>query len=260
MVEPSEEDASLPPSMIAPSAPQATTPDVVKEADRGRHWLDFVTAGFAFLAALGSISAAAVGFFQWDVYRRQLAVMLSEQRPWVRADPVIDGDFFYAKGLGATLPFHFDLTNVGHAPAFGVKTRSTLYTPQKANEDIRATWKAVCRSEQDQTGIAKGFGFVLFPGETARSDKDSLGAFTLLTDESIEASMKASGSGGLNLFIFGCVSYLIAGEEKRHTTGFLYSLRAFKVGGLVLAFDPHERFPGKEIHLESSQLSSEMTD
>src|SRR5579863_1266274 len=37
-------------------------------ANQGRkHWLEYATAGFAFVAALGSISAVIVGYWQWGI-------------------------------------------------------------------------------------------------------------------------------------------------------------------------------------------------
>jgi hypothetical protein len=40
-----------------------------------KDWLEYATAGFALIAALGSISAAAVGYWQWGVMNGQLTQM-----------------------------------------------------------------------------------------------------------------------------------------------------------------------------------------
>jgi hypothetical protein len=40
-----------------------------------KHWLEYATAGFAFLAAIGSISSVVVSSWQWGAMRAQLTVM-----------------------------------------------------------------------------------------------------------------------------------------------------------------------------------------
>lgn len=42
---------------------------------QNKHWLEYATAGFALIAALGSISAAVVGFWQWGIMNGQLFEM-----------------------------------------------------------------------------------------------------------------------------------------------------------------------------------------
>ena len=44
------------------------------------HWLEYATAAFAFVAAIGSASSVVVGYWQWSTMRGQLIAMQSDQR------------------------------------------------------------------------------------------------------------------------------------------------------------------------------------
>jgi hypothetical protein len=45
----------------------------------GKHWLEYATAAFALVAAIGSISAGVVGYFQWSVMGGQLSEMKAQR-------------------------------------------------------------------------------------------------------------------------------------------------------------------------------------
>jgi hypothetical protein len=47
--------------------------------------------------------------------------MALQARPWIKADLANDGDFVFQSGIGYFTPFHLNLTNIGHLPAFDVQ-------------------------------------------------------------------------------------------------------------------------------------------
>jgi hypothetical protein len=53
----------------------------VRDGSERKHWLEYATGGFALVAAIGSVSAALVGYWQWGVLSGQLSAMRLEQRP-----------------------------------------------------------------------------------------------------------------------------------------------------------------------------------
>jgi hypothetical protein len=46
--------------------------------DNRKHWLEYATAGFALIAAVGAISSVIVGLIQYGVYTRQAQIMKSQ--------------------------------------------------------------------------------------------------------------------------------------------------------------------------------------
>jgi hypothetical protein len=59
---------------------------------------------------------------QVGVMQNQLAVMVADQRPWIKIEATIAGPLTFFESAGfADMPMHFILTNVGHSPAFNVR-------------------------------------------------------------------------------------------------------------------------------------------
>lgn len=255
-----EDDANMVPEAGETQPLRAKAEKKLDDGER-KHWLEYATGAFALVAAIGSVSAALVGYWQWNVLSGQLSVMRAEQRPWIKAEPVLDGDFQFIEGLGDTFPFHFNLTNVGHAPAFNVQTSAFLYAPKKANEDIRATWKERCELLKNSSKIGSGDGFVLLPGETAPSNKNTLSEPGFWVGDLKEA-INASGHGGnLDMRIMGCVVYSIGGEKTYHQTGFNYTLETLdeKLNAWNVGINPYSTIQMRDIHLRSIYSSSDMT-
>lgn len=84
---------------------------------------------FALALTVATILNAFIANRQWIAANGQLNAMRDQARAWIKASPIKDGDITYINGIGLSFPFHFDLTNVGHLPAFNVETLSILYTP-----------------------------------------------------------------------------------------------------------------------------------
>ncbi len=143
-------------------------------ADR---WVDLL-----FTAALttATIVNSCTSVRQLGLASGQLSVMRDQQRAWIKADLLTEGSLQYINGIGVSFPFRFSLTNVGHYPAFNVRTLAFLYTPQAANEDVFAVWKKRCADWKTETDVNKTAGFVILPGENTPSDK-----FTSLSRNSL---------------------------------------------------------------------------
>jgi hypothetical protein len=76
---------------------------------------------------------------QTKILANQLTFSQTLERAWIKADLIFDGDLQYVKGIGKTFPFHLQLTNVGHTPAYNVRSIAFLYTPVTSTEDIFGT-------------------------------------------------------------------------------------------------------------------------
>jgi hypothetical protein len=259
-------DESREPPTAAPAPPPATplpAPPPAVPIRPEKHFLDYAAAIFAFVAAIGAISSVVVGYWQWDVYSGQLSVMRAEHRAWVKADPIIDTDFIPIKDFLSAFGFHFDLTNVGHAPALNVRTLALLYSQQSENEDLRTVWKEKCKAFEAESDIEKASGFVLLPGETAPSNKDTLSSPGLSIEMIRKTlSLKPNGGGNIQVSIIGCVDYLIEGDKKHHQTGIFYSLwnQNKENGAWNFGINPKERIAARDIHLVAIHFASDMTN
>jgi hypothetical protein len=215
---------------------------------------------FALALTVATIANVCIANRQWSAANGQLAVMRDQARAWIKADLIFDGDFQYIKGLGASFPFHFQLFNVGHSPAYNVRTTAFLYTPATSTEDIFATWKSRCDRWKKESDFSKSSGFVMLPGDTDPSNKDTMG-FQMLGDQFIGPSIASGDSGGrIRIWIMGCVDYFIDESGTHHQTGILYSLQTFnKDGAAYSGMDPYETLPAKAIHPMAAHFSTGMT-
>ena len=215
---------------------------------------------FALALTLATIANVWVANRQWSAANGQLAVMRDQSRAWIKADLIFDGDFQYTKGIGALFPFHLQLFNVGHSPAYNVRTTAFLYTPATLTEDIFATWKSRCEGWKKESDVSKSSGFVMLPGEETPSNKDTMGIPTLGNELIDSAIASPESKGRIRIWIMGCVDYFIDESGTHHQTGILYSLHTFnKDGSLNVGLNPYENLSTKAIHPIPAYFSSGMT-
>ena len=84
-----------------------------------KHWLEYATASFALVAALGSISSGVVGYWQWSVMSGQLAVMQADQRPYIKLTEKISQPAFVSTTDNDTgqVWWNVEYANVGKSSA-----------------------------------------------------------------------------------------------------------------------------------------------
>ncbi len=122
-----------------------------------RHWLDYATAVFALVAALGSISAVVVGVLQWIVMGGQQSIMQADHRPWVSAFPInIVGNLTHSEA-GLQITMQFTLKNTGHSPSRAV---FVSFTPSLGGSGQEITHKVCTDSENSMLKLN------IFPGDT----------------------------------------------------------------------------------------------
>jgi hypothetical protein len=207
------------------------------------HWIEVLLTVALIGVGVGQIMIylhqAIIMDTQANIASRQLSLSESIERPWIKASIVKDGDLTYVSGVGVTFPFHFDLTNVGHLPAFNVQTLSLLYTPQKG-EDVMAVWRKRCDDWKRQSDAITTAGTVLFPGQTSPSNETAIGSIPTIFYKDIDRVVQSGDSGGrIIIFIIGCVDYIIAGSRTHHQTGIFYKLGTQGPYGWSGTFDPH---------------------
>jgi hypothetical protein len=142
-----------------------------------KHWLEYLTASFAFVAALGSVSAVVVGYWQWDSMNGQLDVMRDDKRPWLR--PNIDvkelrlSDWAGDKHIFARLVF--ELKNHGESPATNINI-STSVSPHPGNnrhDILNADQKVMCQQAKTSAIANPIGGQTVFPGESSKIESGS---------------------------------------------------------------------------------------
>jgi hypothetical protein len=216
----------------------------------------------ALAAAITLATAVNVGVtaLQWGVARGQLTVMRVDQRAWIKAPIRIDGDLTYNSDIGLSLPFHFDLTNIGHAPAFNVRTLAFLYTPQDDNEDYTKVWKTRCEDFKRGSDEIKAYGAVIFPAETAPSNDAERGAVSVLSNNLVNQGILATKSTHIRLFIIGCIDYTIDNTREHHQTGFFYRIRTIpkETGVWNIFIDAHVGLNREDIIPIPLDFTSEM--
>jgi hypothetical protein len=99
------------------------------------------------------------------------------------------------------------------------------------------------------------------PGESAPSNKDTLGEPSFYKDF-ISPAITASGhGGGIDMKIMGCVLYSIVGEQTYRQTGFVYSLVTLDktLNAWNTTVDPYVGIKREDVHLVPIYSSSDMT-
>jgi hypothetical protein len=186
--------------------------------------------------------------------------MILQERPGIKADLVIDGEFVFEPGFGYYAPFHLNLANIGHLPAFDVRSGVYPYTPQKEGEDVIDVWRERCRAMDKESDAIPTLGTVLFPEEKARSDRDSPARSGILSVEQVDNGLRFSGHGDrFDLRIMGCVVYTDS-TGTRYQTGINYSIWTINPNGAWnIGINPHERVPSAGVIPIMFHISGGMT-
>ena len=196
-----------------------------------------------FMKAQTSISTA-----QTYISAEQTKLVSIQTRPWIKADLVIDGDFFFQEVVGYYAPFHLNLTNIGHSPAFDVRTGVAPYVPQKKGEDMLAVWRERCEANRKISDTVPHFGTVLFPDEQGRIDRDTPARMGIIGVEQVDNGLKSSEvTDRFDLRLMGCISYTDANGTV-YQTGVNYSVWTRNPNGAWnVGINPYERIPANEI-------------
>ncbi len=180
----------------------------IEKADK--HWLDYTTAGFAFIAAFGSICAVVVGDWQWDAMNHQLGVMREQSRPWIKttisfARPIRFSEWDHNRWIH--VPLRFDLKNFGSAPATNARivTIVSPYPGNAAKQTLDATQEAACKQARETADGDKIGGVAIFPGEPTSVETGGGTGGLYKTDQPIIFS------------ITGCIDYTYADDRHGQT-------------------------------------------
>ena len=181
---------------------------------------------------------------QLEITKSQTNLMALQARPWIKADLAVDGDFVFQPGIGYLTPFHLNLINIGHLPAFDVQSAVYPYVPQKEGEDMIAVWRERCEAVDKTSAAVPTFGTVLFPEEKVRSDRDTPARSGVLSVDQVNNGLRFSGRGDtFDLRIMGCVKYTDS-TGARYQTGINYSIWTINPNGAWnIGINPHERIP-----------------
>jgi hypothetical protein len=139
-----QSDANFPRIEAAPTSDEEDQPEAAPhrgDANQDKkHWLEYATAGFALVAALGSISAVIVGYWQWGIMDKQASIAATQNNISIESQRALFvlKDLRFAYGDPILYQSSHDLVivlrNVGRhassigtmktAPVFGVRSKS----------------------------------------------------------------------------------------------------------------------------------------
>ena len=212
-----------------------------KERDK-KHWLDYMTAGFALVAAIGSISAAFVGLLQWSVMSGQLESMRLDQRAWISFTMEIKDDLRF-DDAGAEVGITLQLHDTGRVPATKVVPMLSLYPeePGKSVGDISR--------EPFCAGIGKSqLEQVVFPGE---AKPFPVQATTKGWTPNNESKHGRAITHPVQLIISGCIRYQSGADPTLHCTGiFAMLMPTLMWDNNPFVLDPTKRdYVPTELHL-----------
>jgi hypothetical protein len=92
----------------------------------------------------------------------QLKAMQAEQRPWIKIETSVFGDFNITRGWG-TIPVAFKLHNIGKSPAFNIGFIAQHFILADGHTDLFGAQKTLCeqaRKSRKQTSA----GFLMHAG------------------------------------------------------------------------------------------------
>ncbi|SFK63724.1 hypothetical protein [Methylocapsa palsarum] len=229
-----------------------------------QNWAQCITVVVGSLALIGAFVSASLSYRafkeaqrQANAAQEQVGIMREQERAWVSAAIVIDGDYTFLPYLGGTLRFHLTLKNVGHTPAFNTRTSIRLYAPQSKGDDIITTLKEACEHLRSQPDL---LSVVLFPDEITRSDIFNPELSYMVTVDQIVNHIKISHNGdNISLFILGCVDYTI--NDEHHETSVLYSIYTVEknTGAINGTISPYETIKREDIRVRAVYGHSSLT-
>jgi hypothetical protein len=184
----------------------------------GKHWLDYIVAAFALIAAAGTGLAAYYSAGQLravqDTARRQL-------RAYVFVDPLTSLN----RSGDDILPSEINFKNYGVTPAFQISFKVGVgFTTVPIPSDYDFSWKNP-RTKQTTTSFALPPNSNGVAGLNLRSE---------ITKPAIEQSISA----GYSLILFGTIEYLDMFEEK-HFSNFCI-VWDFRAGGQNVQCERHQ--------------------
>jgi len=189
--------------------------------------------------AIAAILSFGAALLQWhvlgttdDKIGRQLSVLETNQRPWMKIETVkayssplttaFDGLRFNGPKGAAFLPLHIMLKNVGQTPAFDVRASiGELFDgkldPKELKERERKNCEALDNAFPPVPLLVDNTTYIraIFPNDEAPYDSLALA----LSPEEIA---KYSGPDGVNktfqLWFYGCIRYTFASASEPHQT------------------------------------------
>ena len=185
-------------------------------SNQNKHWTDYATTGFAFLAVIVSAISASFAYRLGDIASRNL---IASNRPWISIDPIIASDVTWPEE-GARITIKFKLKNIGHAPAdIVVPITSSIYLMTPGHMDPAGRQKQLCAAPKFP--YRGPFGFTIFPDET----DDSEANIELIVRKDIDTAFYRNNGQTVEITptLVGCVKYRYMLDDE-HQTGFIRML------------------------------------
>lgn len=234
------------PALLGPDARAVALagPDRGDLRGRGRPPVEkmlWVGAGILLLLAVGGSvygvvvaeRALSASLEQADAAQKQLAVVMAEQRPWMKLGVSVDGAINEWRVPNAvSLGLKMSLTNVGRAPAFDVRATAVRVVTKDRGAFERERSRCFGSLVPDARA-RKAFGFgvyspapegdVVFPGDTAPAGGFIHSAIGVMPDEISRAAV-----GGVPLRFMACVIYRTGEQQTWHRTAAFYDVTQIK--------------------------------
>lgn len=196
-------------------------------ADRLVAYGTFVVAAATFALAFVAHNTDEKVGRQLTALERQLALMDSDQRPWVHLNSISLSSSFLVTENDARITVEFTLKNSGKSPAHLV--RSILFLIGLVQKDGRTDLNRYWASCDDMKSkrASELSGLVIFPGLEA-------GATHFLSmDQANLAEWKNNPTGAA--LILGCTDYMYADFSTHHQSRFVFGLARKGANGLPIS-------------------------
>jgi len=140
-----------------------------------------------------------------------------EHRARVYAQPSVNGALII-RGQDLGLAAHYTLVNNGDAPAVGTALVAVVIAHAEA--DILAVQRALCEGRGAEA-VAMPLRANLSPGQSLEMTRIDGGSAATAGEP-----IPHRGAAGRRFWWVGCVHYRTAGDNARHSSGFLYQIAA----------------------------------
>jgi len=194
---------------------------------------------------------------QAKITSRQLGIMESGQRPWIKIDVIPGALTFNPQSGDASFRYGCRMKNVGNSVAVGVRVDTKVIAPpfdEKVFDGVSAAQESFCSAsianKATETADRGHIGINLFPNESYPesqndtfggsyggsanvSDREMIAAEPLIPKNSSTASPVKLPErvhdpllkGMFAPYLIGCVTYQLGLSSGRHQTGFIYDIR-----------------------------------
>ena len=156
-----------------------------------------------------------------DALKGQVALMQSEQRPWLSVSLLDDRPLTGNSEFMLYIP-HVLVENVGRSPAYNVNFNVVAYLPYKG-VGIRNFGDLVCDSLSKLADTRPQLGQILFPGEKL-PEMFAKSSVAFLGEDLKKMTHVENGQGVFEISFIGCVDYTFGTPPTHHQTGFIYDL------------------------------------